>query len=201
MRLKVSLRESYQSLAIFFCLKLQVNDPPEDELLVNELLTMVDEWKQKVLTQAVKTQILDMLFEAGTLLRNNPDSTSPEWLERLRHEAIFPVDSPLQGLVLYRIVDVFYIPDDGKYEKLCRGRVPLLSLDRTLLSRIQPLLDSHVFKSRLRSLESAVVYSSIVSGPRVLDKTATKRYSSRMNYIQRCVFVVLKLNSPLTVLH
>lgn len=185
MKSKFSLRDNYHSLAILFCLKLQVNDPPEEELLVNELLTLVNEWKERNLTETVKSQIFEMLFEAGALLRSNSDAASPEWLERLRHDAIFPVDSPSQGLVLCRIVDTFYIPDDGKYEKLCRGGVPLLSLDRSLLSRIQPLLDSHVFRARVRSLENAIIYSSVVTGPRILDKTVTKKYSSRMNYIQR----------------
>jgi hypothetical protein len=187
MRSRVSLRDAYPALEDLFRSKIRVHDPPTDELLVSELVMVVEEWAGRNISSMVKEHIFDMLFEASSLIRLGTASPalSSGWVSQLGKKAIFPVESPSLGLILCRSQDPFYVPETKKYEELFRGQLPLLALDRTLLSHLKPLLESDPFKHDIRYLDSEVICTSVASGTRTLDIAATKKYVNRLTYIQR----------------
>lgn len=184
---KVALDGLYPYFENFFCLKLKVNNPPVQDLLVNEVKLIIGEWRDKDISPEIKSQALDILLEISALLRNlkDPRPRAPQWLHNLRDEPIFPVDLTPDVSVLRSASTRFYVPNHEKYEQMCRGHVPILSLDRTRLNLVQPLLDSSVFESRIHYLEDSVESSSIASGPRVTDHAFTEKYASRLKYIER----------------
>ena len=184
---KIAIEHSYPSFEAFFTKKLGVpNASPS--ILAAELKVLAKRWKGKaIFSKAVKAQISDTLLDISGIIDHGEGDTStpPDWLRTLRNDAIFPVESHARGLTLYSANDVFYVPDvGGKYKGIFGGRVPLLSLSENQ-HFIQPLLDSEVFRSRIRYLANAVGHSSVASGPRILNTAITLKYCERAGYMER----------------
>lgn len=186
MRLKVSLKAIFPSLEDLFRSSIRVNDPSDDALVVAELLAIAEESKGQIITETVKEHAVEMLLEASALIRRNtPNSAPPAWLELLRGQPIFPVDSPSEGLILCKAGDRFYVSDSPAYEDMFLPLLPILSIQRNRLHLVKHLLDSVLFTSGVRYLEGSIRRTSVPGGYRFLNNAATKNYASRLGYIRR----------------
>lgn len=160
-------------------------NPSFHRLLVEEIKKLAKEWKGKPISDKIQEHIVQLLCDVSDLLLQD-NSVPATWLEQLRAEAIFPIHSSNPKGVWLRTADErFYVADKAQYKDMCEGHLPLLSLGRALLGCVQSLLDSNVFKSRIKYLGAEISSVSICNGPRVSEDGFTEKYIGRLEYIKR----------------
>jgi hypothetical protein len=183
---KIPLKVLYPFLAKLFrdYLEIPIAGP---EILAKELQSVSEEWKGKVLPKTIRDQISARLGDIADVLASKSPSYSPKWLRPLSSRAIFPVESLSQGSTLCALGDHFYIPDkNGALRTIFSRDVPLLSLSESIpIHRVQPLLESDIFRSRVKFLEESVRHTSLVHEPRLKNTVASEHYATRSQYIER----------------
>ena len=176
------ISHTYPMLSTFFFKKLSITSAPP-YVLVDELHAISKQHQRGPVPSEVQEQIADILADISTLVKNMPKI--PPSFQGLPQIAIFPASVPSEGVAL-RKADEFYIPDkSGKYADVFRERVALFVLQEPAMTRIRPLLESSIFKDKMRYLEDHVTKRSTPLGKRVLEPKATDLYSSRVEYIAR----------------
>ena len=183
MTTRAVISQSYPHLANFFFKKLGITSAPP-YALIEELRTIATH-HQRAVPPEVQAHIVDILVDITRIMQTMP--AIPASFHDLAQMAIFPASVPGEGIAL-RSADEFYVPDKspGKYAQVFRERVALLALPESAVVRIRPLLESVVFKDRMRYLEDHVDKRSTPVGKRVLEPKATDLYSSRVEYFARC---------------
>ena len=183
MTTRAVISQTYPHLANFFFKKLGITTAPP-YALIDELRTIAKH-HQHTVPPEVQAHIVDILVDITRIMQTM--QKFPVSFNDLAHMAIFPTSVPGEGIVL-RTADEFYVPDKspGKYAQVFRKRVALLAMPEAAVVRIYPLLESAVFKDRMRYLEDHVEKRSTPVGKRVLEPKATDLYSSRVEYIARC---------------
>lgn len=182
---KIPLRGSYPSLMDLFHVHLSI-PIVGPETLVEELQLLSKKWKGRSLPNAVRDKISDILGDIADELGDKPPNFRPNWLRALSSGAIFPVES-LRDSSLCTSRDSFYIPDkNGVFQNMFSRDVPLLYLSKsTPIHRIQPLLESDVFRPHLKFLEQSVKHSCLIREPRLLNTSASEHYATRSHYVER----------------
>lgn len=187
-RSKIYLKPIYPSLHRLFVSHLKIADPPWHTLLVAELRSLTKLWKGKRISDTIHNQTVQMLRDVAVILEQDP--TPPTWLEGLRTEAIFPTYiSDSQGTFLRPAGARFFIPNNFQYKEICEGHIPLLSLLNIPISKIQPLLDSVVFKAQMRYLGAEMRAISACIGPRIAEVRLANDYTDKLAYIERCALL------------
>jgi hypothetical protein len=183
---KIPLQVSYPFLGKLFRVYLDI-PIAGPEILAKELQSVSEKWKGKVLPKTIRDQISARLVDIADVLASKSPSFSPHWLPPLSSRAIFPVESPSLGSTLCASGDHFYIPDkNGALQAIFSREVPLLSLSESIpIHRVQPLLESDTFRSRVKFLEESVRHTSLVHEPRLLNTMASEHYATRSQYIER----------------
>lgn len=177
---KAVISRSYPHLINFFFYKLGITNAPP-YALVDELRMIADKHPFGRISQGVREHVADILADISDIIESMP--SVPHSFEALAEIAAFPVLVPGQGLAL-RAAEEFYIP--GKYADVFRKHVALLDLpDSIPISRIRSLLQSSIFKDKIRNLDLHVTKQSVPGGKRVLDPHATDLYSSRVEHLAR----------------
>jgi hypothetical protein len=182
---KILLKESYPQLEKLFHVHLGI-PVASPTILANELQELSGRWKGQVIPDAIRNQICLILADIADVLSTKTPKSSPPWLRKLAYQAMFPVMFPSRGLMLC-VPGVFYIPDkSGELLEMFSQDVPFLSLSETItLQRLQPLLESEMFNSRLKFLEKLVEHIPAEHGQRLRDPTASDLYTKRSSYIER----------------
>lgn len=154
--------------------------------MANELQELSEKWKGRVIQKTVKNQISLILADIADVFSTKTTKFSPPWLRKLAHEAIFPAEIPFQGTMLCTPGD-FYIPDKSRdLLVMFSDDVPFLSLSELVgVQRIQPLLESDLFKPRLKFIEKLVKHIPVEHGPRLRDSTASVIYAKMSSYVKR----------------
>lgn len=155
--------------------------------MVEELEDLAEEWLDKPIPQTVQTHVSDILHDISHLIADENQEFSLDRIRRLSNKAIFPVESPSQGLILCVSDGGFYIPDNsGRYKSNFSRYLPLLSLSHSVtLHDIKPILYSSVFKGRLKYLDQEVKCLSHAKGPQHADPIITDRYTSKVEFVRR----------------
>ncbi|KAI0260315.1 hypothetical protein BC834DRAFT_901531 [Gloeopeniophorella convolvens] len=182
---KAIISRTYPRMSDFFFSKLGITNAPP-YALVDEL-RLIAQRQHGALPTGVREHVADILADLSDAVAESGSNVPTSFLA-LADIAAFPVSVPGEGIVL-RAAEGFYVPDKaGKYADVFRERVGLLALpESTPISRIRPLLESDIFKDRMRYMESEVTKRSVPQGMRILDTAATDLYSSRVGYIARLV--------------
>ena len=176
------IKPTYEGLKNFFFKKLGILNATPDAF-VDELRAIAKRHQRRLVPAEVQAHIAKVLADVTELLMKAPN-VPPSFLD-LTQISMFPVSVPSEGITL-RTIDQFYVPDkSGKYANVLRGRVPLLALKESEIAPIRKLLESSIFKDRIRYLEAHVTIRSTPLGMRVRDIEATNLYSSRVEYIAR----------------
>jgi hypothetical protein len=146
-----------------------------------------EKWKGKVLPKNIRDQISARLGDIADVVASKSPSFSPSWLRPLSSRAIFPVESPSLDSTLRASGDHFYIPDkNGTLRAIFSRDVPFLSLSESIpIHRVQPLLESDTFRSRVKFIEESVRPTSLVHEPRLLNAMASEHYATMAQYIER----------------
>lgn len=188
MTTRAVISHTYPNLSNFFFRKLKIVSAPP-YALIEELRAIVKQHQRGgPVPPEVQEHIADILSDITRIMQTMP--TIPMSFYDLAQIAIFPASVPGEGIAL-RTADEFYVPDkSGKYANVFRERVALLALPEAAVVRIRPLLESKIFKDKMRYLEAHVTKRSTPVGKRVLDSKATDLYSSRVEYIARCVALI-----------
>jgi hypothetical protein len=183
---KIPLKVSYPSLEKLFRDYLDI-PIASSEILANELLSVSEKWKGKVLQKTTRDQISARLGDIADAIASKSPSFSPNWLRSLSSRAIFPVESPSLGSTLCASGDHFYIPDkNGALRDIFSRDVPFLSLSESIpIHRVQPLLESDIFRSRVKFLEESITHTSLVHEPQLLNTMASEHYATKSQYIER----------------
>jgi hypothetical protein len=177
---KAVISRSYPLLSSFFFNKLGITHAPPFAL-VDELRMIAEKHQSSPIPPGVREHVADILADISDVIESTP--SLPPSFEALAQIAAFPVKVPKEGIAL-RAAEGFYVP--GKYADVFREHVALLDLpDSTPFARIRPLLESDIFKDKIRHLDSHVTKRSVPHGKQVLDCGATDLYSSRVEYIAR----------------
>jgi hypothetical protein len=183
---KISLKVLYPFLGKLFrdYLDIPIAGP---EILAKELQSVSEKWKGKLLPQTIRDQISARLGDVADVIASQSLNYSPNWLRPLSSRAIFPVESPFHGSILCASGDHFYIPDkNGALRAIFSQDVPFLSLSESIpIHRVQPLLESDTFRSRVKFLEESIRHTSFVHEPRLLNTTASEHFATRSQYIER----------------
>ncbi|KAI0302873.1 hypothetical protein B0F90DRAFT_1667473 [Multifurca ochricompacta] len=192
---KAIISRSYPRLSNFFFHKLGITNAPS-YALVDELRLIERRWQRMLIPIGVQEHVADILADISDIIKEDTSNVPPS-LSTLAEIPVFPVSVPAEGIFL-RGVGAFYVPDrSGKYADVFRERVGLLALpDSVPIARIRPLLESDIFKDKIRYLESEVTKRSVPQGRRVLDSDATELYSSRVEYVTRLVYHNNKSDLP-----
>ena len=187
MRSKAVISRSYPHLSHFFFNKLGITNAPPFAL-VDELRTIAGRYRSIQVPPDVQEHVAEILVDISDVIRTT--SRLPPSFATLADVAVFPVYIPAEGIAL-RSADEFYVPDrSSKYADAFHERVALLELpDSIALTRIRPLLESDIFKDKMRYLEEHVTKESVPYGMAVPDIAATELYSSRVGYITRYALV------------
>jgi len=180
---KAIISRSYPQLSNFFFKKLGITNAPP-YALIDELRAIAKKHQGGLIPPGVQEHVAGILADISDTVQSMP--TVPPSFEDLAQLAIFPASVPSEGIAL-RTADALYVPDkSGKYADVFRERVALLALpESTPMTRILPLLESHIFKDKMRYLEEHVTKRSAPHGRHSLDFKATDLYSSRVEYIAR----------------
>ncbi|KZT00826.1 uncharacterized protein LAESUDRAFT_764281 [Laetiporus sulphureus 93-53] len=188
LRSKVLVKRLYPTLEDFFRDKLGMQNASL-QTLVDEFKNLANQWNGKPLPESTILNIEGKLLEITDYLVRDMKAAST--LSPLAQQPIFPVflpgkrDSPrLQAMGL------FYVPDrSGKYADHFLDRVPLLAVSAMLsIVRIQPLLDSVIWKQSALYLENSVRSQTKASGTRTEDTQAMQQFKSRLEYIERDLY-------------
>ena len=185
MRSKAVISRSYPHLSNFFFNKLGITNAPPFAL-VDELRKIADRYQSGPVPPEVRDHVAEILADISDVVQSLPKV--PLSFVVLAQVAVFPVQVPAEGIAL-RPAGGFYVPNvTSKYAEVFRGRVALLELPTSIpMTRIRPLLESDIFKDKIRYLDEHVTKRSVPHGKRVLDSAATELYSSRVRYIARYV--------------
>ena len=179
---KIALKDSYPSLAEFFCSKLGISNAPPD-IFVSEFESLLDEYRARGFTISERIH-----KRAEVLLRDLNDAVSDSEtcshsLLKLGEKAIFPTLLASQELVL-RPLDHFYVPDpNGRLAQLFGNKISLLS--PTIFPRITQLLESDICRQKVLYLDKLVAQESHPCQQRQFDPDATGKYASKVGYIER----------------
>ena len=185
MTTRAVISQSYPHLANFFFKKLGITSAPP-YALIDELRTIAAH-HQHAVPPEVQAHIVDILVDITRIMHTMP--AMPVSFHDLAQMAIFPTSVPGEGnTIALRTAEEFYVPDKspGKYAQVFRERVALLAIPEAAVMRIRPLLESAVFRDRVRYLEDHVNKRSTPVGKHVLEPKATDLYSSRVEYFARC---------------
>jgi hypothetical protein len=186
MTTRAVISKIYPTLSNFFFKKLGITNAPAYAL--TDELRVISKQHQRgwgPVPPDVQEHIAFILADITKIMQTMP--TIPMSFHSLAEMAIFPVSVPGEGIAL-RTADEFYVPDKSdKYAKVFRERVQLLALPEAAVVRIRPLLESAIFKDRIRYLEAHVTKQSTPVGKHVGEPKATALYSSRVEHIARCV--------------
>ncbi|KZT00825.1 uncharacterized protein LAESUDRAFT_687552 [Laetiporus sulphureus 93-53] len=182
---KVVLKHSYPLLEDFFHSKLCMRHAPL-QVLVDEFKSLAVKWNNKILTEAVATNVEDKLLDITDCLVQDPYVASI--LSEIAELPIFPVCQPGKSSkrVLQRIHE-FYVPDQaGKYAEQFEDKVPLLAVSPKLsVVSIQPLFNCHTWKQPARYLERCISAQTVAHGTRKVDMPVTQQYIRRLEYLER----------------
>lgn len=183
---KIPLKVLYPFLGKLFHVHLDI-PVAGAEILAKELQLVSDKWKGKVLPKNIRDQISAQLSDIADVIVSKSPSFSPNWLRQLSSRAIFPVESPSLDSTLCASGDRFYIPDkNGALRAIFSRDVPFLSLSESIpIHRVQPLLESDTFRSRVKFIEESAKHTSLVREPRLLNAIASEHYATRSQYIER----------------
>ena len=183
MRSKAVISRSYPHLSNFFFNKLGIAQAPP-YALVDEMRIITERYRSVPVPPEVWGHVAEILADISDVIQSVPSIPRP--FEVLVEMAAFPVRVLNEGVALLP-VNEFYVPDRAsKYADVFRERVPLLDLPDTVpMARIRPLLESDVFKDKIRYVDSHVTKRSVPQGKQVLDSDATELYSSKIEYIAR----------------
>lgn len=193
MTTRAVISHSYPNLSNFFFKKLGITSAPP-YALVEELRAIAKQHQRGPVPLGVQEHIADILADICKIIQSM--LKMPSSFEDLAQIAIFPASVPSEGIAL-RTADEFYVPDkSGKYAGVFRERVALLALPESTITRIRPLLESSVFRDRMRYLEAHVSKRSTPHGKRMLDSKATDLYSSRVEFMARLVYHTNKTSLP-----
>lgn len=189
MRSKAVIKRSYLHLGNFFFNKLGIVRAPSFAL-VDELHMIVARYRGGPVPSEGWEHVAEILADISDTVREMP--SIPGSFKVLAEIAAFPVRVPAEGIAL-RPIDELYVPDRAsKYANVFRERVALLDLpDSVPMTRIRPLLESDILKDRIRYLDPHVTERPQPQGKQVLDSDATQLYSSRVDYIARCVLLAV----------
>jgi hypothetical protein len=180
--IKALIKRTYENLGTFFFKKLGIICAPPDAL-VDELRATAKRHQRRSVPPEVQEHIAKILEDITDILKTMPEM--PPSFRDLARIPIFPASVPSKGVALCT-ADQFYVPDKlGEYAKVLCKHVALLALSESAISLIRPLLESSIFKNRMRYLEARVTKRSTPLGTRVPDTKATDLYSSRVEYIAR----------------
>jgi hypothetical protein len=183
------MRRTYPNLLDFFCRKLGITSAPPD-VLVEELRVFAERHQHGPVPQEVQGKIANLLADISKILKEKEDKPIPLCFQDLANIAIFPASVPSEGVAL-RTADEFYVPDkSGKYANVFRERVALLAFTESAILPIRPLLESSIFKDRIRDLDNHVTKRPMPTGERVPEPRATELFSSRVEYIARYTLLV-----------
>jgi hypothetical protein len=181
---KVAIKNSYPLLQDFFRLKLGIPNAPS-EILFEELTLLANEWKSRTIPEDIQNRVTSMLVDLSDAVSEPLTDHTTQALRSLGGLPIFPVRCPKLGLRLCTVND-FYVPDkNGQYAKLLHGQVALLAIPSAIILRLQPVLDTIIFKSRIRYLETSISRRLVAQGQRVLDTAATANFAIKVEYIKR----------------
>jgi hypothetical protein len=184
MTTRAVISHTYPTLSNFFFRKLGITSAPP-YALIEELGAIIAKQRGGPVPPEVQEHIADILADITKIMQAKP--TIPQSFYGLAEMAIFPASVPGEGIALLT-ADEFYVPDkSGKYAKVFRERVELLALSEAAVVRIRPLLESAIFKDKMRYLEAHVTKRSRPVGMHKLEPKATDLYSSRVEYMARCV--------------
>jgi hypothetical protein len=183
---KIPLKVLYPFLGKLFHVHLDI-PIAGPEILAKELQSVAEKWKGKVLPKTIRDQISARLGDIADVIASKSPKFSPRWLHPLSSRAIFPVESPSLGFTLCASGDHFYIPDkNGTLRTIFSRDVPFLSLSESIpIHRVQPLLESDNFRSRVKFLEESVRHTALIHEPRLLNTMASENYTTRSQYIER----------------
>lgn len=186
--IRALIKPTYESLKNFFLKKLRIPSAPPDAL-VDELRAIAKRHQRRSVPPEVQVHIAEILADVTEILMKAMPNIPPSFFD-LAQIPMFPVSVPSKGIALHT-VDQFYVPDkSGKYANVLRERVALLALQESDIAPIRKLLESSIFKDRIRYLEDHVTKRSTPLGKRVLDTGTTNSYSSRVEYIARYTLFV-----------
>ena len=176
MRSKAVISRSYPHLSHFFFNKLGITNAPPFAL-VHELRTIADRYRSIPVPPDVQEHVAEILVDISDIIRTT--SKLPPSFGTLAEVAVFPVHIPAEGIAL-RSPDEFYVPDRSrKCADAFRERIALLELpDSVALTRIRPLLESDIFKDKMRYLEEHVTKESVPYGWRC--RTSPQRSCTRV---------------------
>ncbi|KAF8267008.1 hypothetical protein EI94DRAFT_1731509 [Lactarius quietus] len=193
MTTRAVISHTYPTLSGFFFKKLGITSAPP-YALVEELRAIATQHKYGPVPQEEQEHIAEILADITKIMQSMPKI--PPSFYGLADIAIFPASVPSEGIAL-RTADEFYVPDkEGKYAKVFSDRVALFALPESAIRQIRPLLESPIFKDRMRYLETHVTKQSRPQGKHVLEPKATDLYSSRVEYIARLVYHTNKASLP-----
>jgi hypothetical protein len=185
--IRAVIKRTYQNLGTFFFKKLGITSAPPDAF-VDELRATANQHQRGSVPPEVQEHIAKILVDITETLKTMPEM--PPSFRDLARIPIFPASVPLKGVALCT-ADQFYVPDKfGKYAKVLCKHVALLALSESAITLIRPLLESSIFKDKMRHLEAHMTKRSTPLGPRVLETEATGLYSSRVEYIARYILLV-----------
>jgi len=68
---RFALKDVYPDLVDFFCLQLEVNNPPHQDLLVDEIKLIAKEWGTRPLSEVIKIQTVDILVDISRILEKH----------------------------------------------------------------------------------------------------------------------------------
>ena len=185
--IRAVISRTYQNLSNFFFLKLGITSAPP-YALVEELRAIATQHQCGPVPPEVQEHIASILADITKILQTMPETLVS--FQDLAQIAIFPASVPSEGVTL-RTADDFYVPDkSGKYADVFRERVALFALPESAITPIRLLLESSIFKDKMRYLEAHVTTRSMPLGNWVPEPFATDLYSGRVDYIARCTLLV-----------
>jgi len=190
MRSKAVISRSYPHLSNFFFTKLGIAQAPS-YALVDELRMITERYRNRPIPPDVQEHVSEILADISEVIKNVQNI--PPSFASLAQLAVFPVHVSGGGIAL-RHADEFYTPEmPSKYADKFRGKVALLDLSESVpMIRIRPLLESEIFKDKIRYVDKDVTKKSVAQGKKVLDSEATELYSSRIEYLARYVLLAAR---------
>lgn len=184
---KFAVKSAYPSLQKLFQIQLAL-PVAGPEILADELQFLASRYHGQTIPLPVQKQIHEYLLDISDALWGHPTKPAA-WLHKLSNQAIFPVVSTSQGTVLCSADDHFYIPDEaGRFQAIFANVVPLLVTTSTFsLSVIKPILESDIFKSRLKYLDISTTHVCLPKGPRQFESLTSAKYARMSHFVERYV--------------
>ncbi|KAH9928331.1 uncharacterized protein B0H18DRAFT_1118012 [Fomitopsis serialis] len=181
LRSKFIVKSRYAALEDLFSRKLLLQNAPL-EVLVDELSTFAAEHEGRPIAGDTVQILEQMLVDISQYIAWKPAAQFA--LLGLADRAIFPVH--IRGEIRLQRIDEFFVSEKGsKSVERFRNSVPILAFSSAqTLSQLRPMLESNIWPSPLRVLETSLTAKSIPLGPKTLDQENTDLYSGRSEYVQ-----------------